>query len=418
MSSPSRTFISPWILWGCAGLFYAFQFALRVSPTVMSKELFEAFQVGPYELGLLGSIYYYGYAALQIPAGALVDKFGPKRNVLLALLLCVLGSLLFVATSNFTLALIGRLAIGIGSAFAFLACFKIITVWFHPSKLPLLVGSTFLIGTCGALGAGAPLAMGVNAYGWKTMMVYLVAGGAMLWVLSAIVLKDKPGTTANQKSSLLKNTLLVLKNRQSWLIGTYGALMYVPLAAFCDLWGVSFLTDVYGIDKGVASGLVPMVYLGLGLSAPFSGALSNVFQSYRKPLILGSVATSLVFLFFMMQPSYSYLMFALLLLLLGVAMMPQFLTFSLMVDVNSRELGGTAGGVNNMFSMLSGVIFQPLIGFLLSYFASTWSTQMCYRAAFISIPLATILASILPFFIKDTWAKDHEGMEETLQEAS
>jgi sugar phosphate permease len=60
-----------WLIWGCAALFYCYQFLLRVSPTVMTHELMADFHVDAYALGALTSFYYYAYAFLQLPVGTL-----------------------------------------------------------------------------------------------------------------------------------------------------------------------------------------------------------------------------------------------------------------------------------------------------------------------------------------------------------
>ena len=47
------------------------------------------------DLGLLTSFYFLGFACAQLPAGILLDRFGPRRTEAVMLMLAVAGSLVF-----------------------------------------------------------------------------------------------------------------------------------------------------------------------------------------------------------------------------------------------------------------------------------------------------------------------------------
>lgn len=69
----------PWLIWCIAALFYFYEFFLQVSPNVMVPELMSSFHVTAASLGNLAAFYFYAYAIMQIPAGVLLDFFGPRR---------------------------------------------------------------------------------------------------------------------------------------------------------------------------------------------------------------------------------------------------------------------------------------------------------------------------------------------------
>jgi MFS family permease len=158
--------IFSWVFWGCAAVFYCYQFLLRVSPTVITKELSEYLSIEACFLGVLISSYYYGYSLLQIPAGLIIDRFGPRRPLSIACVFCAVGGLIFSASETLNLMWIGRFLIGVGSAFAFLSCVKLSSLWFPVEKLAILVSLTMVLGTIGGVGGGWPLAKAVEAYGW------------------------------------------------------------------------------------------------------------------------------------------------------------------------------------------------------------------------------------------------------------
>ena len=118
-TSTESTGIMPWLVWGSAALFFLYEYLQRVAPSVMVDDLMRAFAIEGAGVGELGAFYYYAYAILQIPVGVLADRYGPRRPLVLAALLCVVGSVLFAMAHGFASAALGRLLIGTGSDFHF-----------------------------------------------------------------------------------------------------------------------------------------------------------------------------------------------------------------------------------------------------------------------------------------------------------
>ena len=70
--------IMPWIMWFLAVLFFAYQFILRLSPGLMINDIMQKFDVDASNYGYFASMYYYGYALMQIPIAILLDRYGPR----------------------------------------------------------------------------------------------------------------------------------------------------------------------------------------------------------------------------------------------------------------------------------------------------------------------------------------------------
>ena len=153
-----------WIVWACAALFFCYQFLLRVAPSVMTQELMGDFAVDACTLGILTSLYSCGYVGFQLPVGSLLDKFGPRRLVSIAALTCSIGSLLFSFADTVIVGAASRFLIGAGSAFGFLSCMKLGTLWFPPQRISLVVGLTLLLGTSGGVAGGLPPAFPRGAF--------------------------------------------------------------------------------------------------------------------------------------------------------------------------------------------------------------------------------------------------------------
>ena len=101
----------------------------------MTNELMRDFVGGAAFVGNLSAFYYYAYTGCQLPVGVTLDRFGPRRVLTTAAVVCTIGALLFAFATSTVPAYVGRTLIGAGSAFAWIGSMKLATVWFPPQPL-------------------------------------------------------------------------------------------------------------------------------------------------------------------------------------------------------------------------------------------------------------------------------------------
>ena len=177
-----------WILWGCATLFYLYQFILRVSTGVIAKDIITDLQLTEAAFGVIVGGYYCSYSLMQIPLGLLNDRYDIRRLLLGAVGVCILGALILAFADSLLEAFMGRIIIGFGSSAAFLTCIKIITLWFPPSYLPIMTGITVTVGTIGASIGGKPLALLIGQLGWRYSLLSIAIFGSFLFLFILILL--------------------------------------------------------------------------------------------------------------------------------------------------------------------------------------------------------------------------------------
>lgn len=360
------------LIWSCAALFYFFQFILRVSPNACTDNLMSDYGFDAATLGSIMSFYYIGYVVMQLPAGIILDRVGVRMPVLLSILMCSLGVLLFAVASSPLVLTIARFLMGFGSAFAFLTNVKVASLWFEPKHMPLFVGLTLAAGTLGAKVAGSPLVYLLSVLGWKSALQLLAFSGGLLALGSWFVIKDVKSESF-QETDGLKETVghvahsfsEILKEPMSWVMGLYGLCMYIPLSGFCDLWGAAYIEDTFKVSRAVAADISWLVYLGVGISAPLWSFVQAKFDSYRKSLFLGAALSIITFSLVLYSSSLSLTMVSILLFVCGLGLGAQFLAFSAVSALNCDSRTATSSGVHNMMCMLSGVISQPLIGYFM-----------------------------------------------------
>lgn len=404
-----------WVMWFCTASYYCYQFMLRVSPGIMSHELMSTFSIQACSLGILSSFYYSAYAAMQIPLGMLMDYFGPRRIIASSCMLAATGTLVFSLAENLHIAAFGRLLVGAGAASGFIGTLKIATLWFPLHRVSHMIGLTMLLGTLGATFGGAPLGFMIDQLGWRYTLIATSIIGFSLALTIYLIVRDHPQEDhTSQVISPLKNFLdgfyLVITTKQIWLLAFYGFLMYVPLATVADLWGTHFISMNYQIDHKLAASVVSFIYMGVVVGSPLMVFFSNIVQKRRVPMFIAALNSLVIYssIFYLNQVSLELM--CVLMFLGGVTFGGQLLIFASAVEIMPPYVTGVVLGFLNMIVMLSGIIFEPLVGWLLD---KNWDGQILDKApiftpenfkfAFFPIPISLIIALIIIKFIKETY---------------
>ncbi len=181
-----------WLVWGLAALFYLIGFFHRLAPAVMTQELMRDFDISAAALGNLSGFYFYSYWVMQIPAGILADGWGPRRLLTCCALGSAAGSLLFAASSGMAAACLGRLLIGACVSVAFVVSLKLAAGWFPSRYYSMISGLGLFTGILGAVSAGVPLRLLVDAFGWRAVMVAAAALTAGVAAVTWGVVRDDP----------------------------------------------------------------------------------------------------------------------------------------------------------------------------------------------------------------------------------
>ncbi|RLF54245.1 MAG: MFS transporter, partial [Thermoplasmata archaeon] len=139
-------------------LCYVLVFFHRLCPAVIALDIQASFGIGGTLLGLLGSAYFYSYAAMQLPTGLMADSWGPRKTVSVFFLLAGIGSILMGVATNLPLAIAGRILVGVGVSTVFVCNFKLLSEWFTVRQFVIMGGVFMMMGGVGALISSAPLA--------------------------------------------------------------------------------------------------------------------------------------------------------------------------------------------------------------------------------------------------------------------
>jgi MFS family permease len=414
------TKILPWLMCGLGALFYCYEYLLRMSPSVMTGDLMSTFNIDAGVLGNLIAYYYYIYTPMQLPVGVLMDRFGPRRLLVFACLLCVIGSFWFASATHASALGGSRLLTGLGSAFAFVGVMKLASTWLPENRFALAAGLTTTLGTIGGMVGDDLIAKLTVFHGWRHSILDFAYIGLVLALVIFLLMRDRPKHPLPQVMPMMSRMTfkklwpelkVLIKNPLIWVIGFVGFLTYLPASAFAELWGVPFLKTAYGLNREAAAHAVSFVFFGLAVGNPLIGWISDTIRQRRLPLLIGAAVAAVLGFILIYVPNLSKTELYTVLFFFGVFSSVETLVFAIGREISPVDVSGTAIAFTNMLVMVGGVIFQPLIGILLD---SRWNgvklhnvpvySLSNYHFALFAIPTGFVVAIVLMFFMPETHA--------------
>ena len=164
------------------------------------------------DLGLLTSVYFLLFAAVQLPCGVLLDRYGPRLIDSALLLVAAAGSLLFALADGVATLLVGRALIGLGVAVGLMAGLKAIVLWFPSERVALANGWYIMLGALGALSATGPAETVIQALGWRGLFTALAVASAAVALTILLVVPDRkaPAQAANLLMSYVPQEKLLI----------------------------------------------------------------------------------------------------------------------------------------------------------------------------------------------------------------
>lgn len=359
-------------MWLVAVTFFAFQFVLRLYPGLVMTEIMTKFQINATAFGVLSAAYYFGYAGMQIPIGILLDRFGARTVITFCAGACTLGSVTFVFSDSWTLTLIGRFLIGAGSAAGLLGTVKTIRAAFPEKHFTAMMGLTFTAGLSGALYGGKPVSLLIQQLGWIPVSKILAALslvitiGLFFFFPREEVSENPSSEPTPPQANLIQDLKAIFGNRKIIWIAVAGALMVGPFESFADVWGVSYLVNVYGFTKPDASLVTSGIYMGMLIGGPILPYMADKLRAHYWVNAISAILMAIVFGFVIFsEATLSRSSLLGLMIFVGILCAYQAVVFAMACKLAPTRLAGLVTSVTNCINMCAGCLFHFAIGYLM-----------------------------------------------------
>lgn len=405
-----------WTIATIAGLFYCYQFVIRVFPNVLNDDLMKTFSIDAAALGVVIGFYSWAYSGMQLPLGLAIDRMGPRILLSLSGFICGFACLIFASTTSLTLASIARFLMGMGSACGFMSAIKLGTFWFAPKDLGKVIALTMIFGTIGASLGGSPLSYLVDSIGYQGTLTFLGLVGFGIGTLVFLLVRNspaeiggKPKIEVYKNDHPLKDIKRVVLTPQAWIIAFYSMLMYAPITIMGDAWGVPFFIRSCEVNEKVAATFITTMFVGAAMGSPFFTMLSDFLKNRRIPMCVGSVAACLIYLVVFFVSGLPLVMMYGLMFFAGFFYTSKVLSFASICEIMPAHMSGVSIAFVNMVVMSTGILFHPLIGYLLEYKGGNlfiegtpYYSAGDYAFALTVIPVCLLLSVFLSWLIRET----------------
>jgi MFS family permease len=390
------------------------------------------FSIDAATLGNLSAFYFYSYVAMQIPTGLLADSWGPRRLLTAGTFVACAGSLMFALSDSMAWAMAGRLLVGGSVAVAWVVLLKLSDHWMPARLYAMVSGLALLCGILGAVAAGTPLRLLVDAFGWRPVMFW--SGMLVLFLTAAIWLfvRDDPsergylsysaaGGAGKRKKigSPLAGLGRVFKYWNTWMLVLAPGGIVGPVLAFTGLWGVPFLQVRYGLPPSQGAAVCSLMMVAWAAGGPVLGGLSDRIGR-RKPLYLAGNITAVLgwaLVIFVKMPLPLFLVAA---AVTGFSCGGMIIGFAFGKESVPGGLSGTVSGVVNTGVMTGPMVLQPLIGWVLDL---SWDGRMAggvrvydagdFQAGFSVMLVWTVLSCLLLAMTRETHCRPLAAPEES-----
>src|SRR3954464_10129700 len=276
-------------VWLVGLLAYAVAVFHRASLGVAALDAQERFSAGASVISLFLVLQLAVYAAMQVPAGRAVDRFGSGAPIAAGALTMAAGQLVLAVATDVPTAVAARVLIGAGDAMTFISVLRLIGLWSPGRAVPLITQLTGQLGQVGQIAAAYPLMALLHATSWRSTFLGAAAVGVLAAVAAIAAIRNAPpGTERRGTASMaqVRRNLVDTWREPGTRLGLYTHLVtQFSGTVFALLWGYPFLVVGEGLAPGTAAALLTLlVVVGMGVG-PLLGRLCGHWPMRRSDLV-------------------------------------------------------------------------------------------------------------------------------------
>jgi len=364
-----------WVIWLVGLSVYVLAVFYRTSLGVAGLLAADRFDISAAQLATFTVVQLAVYAAMQIPVGVLIDRFGSKRLMLTGLVLMTTAQFWFAFAGSFEVGIAARIMLGAGDAMIFTSLLRVVAVWFRVKQAPFVTQLTGMVGQLGAIVAATPLAAALAAWGWTRSFATAAGIGVVLAGFLLLLVKDSPyrGQAVERiKMRALTRTLGEVWGNPGTQLGLWVHFTsQFGATVFTMLWGFPFLVLGEGLEPQLASWLLVVMTLTAMAAGPLVAAFTARVPYRRSQLVLGIVlAMMTVWAVVLSWPGRAPLWLLVLLVIVTAMGGPgSMVSFDLARTFHPSSRLGRATGVVNIGGFTASLVTIALIGVVLDQLA-------------------------------------------------
>ena len=403
------------LIFAAISIAYLISYFHRSATAVVGPELINELSLEPAALGLLGSMYFWAYAAAQLPAGILADTWGPRKTMSIFALIAAVGGVIFGLCSDVSLLTVGRFLVGLGVGFIYVPALRILTEWYRPDEMATTNGLLLSVGNTGAMISAAPLVLLMTYFGWRHVFIIVAAVTVVCALFTWVAVRNKPTELGFPSARELQGLeplppappvklgaalSSVFSKKKFYLLCLLMFCYYGTLMSVGSLWAGPYLQHVYELSKQVTGNIIMMFPLGMVFGCPLAGFISDkIVKSRKKVLLGGAILHALAYIPLIWMPGeLSQMQLYMLFLWYGLTGGAFVTCYACAKETTQPQFAGTAMGALNVFVFAGGACYQQVQGLVLGSYEvvregvfSIAAYQSAMQVAFFGLIVGIIL---------------------------
>jgi MFS family permease len=230
---------------------------LRAVTATLAPALGAEMQLQASDLGLLAGGYFVGFAATQLPMGALLDRHGPRRVILAFLAVAVAGCAGFALATGFSGLLLARVVIGMGVSACLMAPLTGYRRWLVPAMQLRANAWMLMIGSFGMVAATLPVQWLLPQIGWRGVFwVLAVLLAVAMVVLAGVVPSWQAAARPLAGGDTAVGYAQIVRHPYFLMMAPVGGINHGGMVAMQTLWAGPWMTRLGGASaEAAAAGL-------------------------------------------------------------------------------------------------------------------------------------------------------------------
>lgn len=387
---------------------------------LLKPRLSEVFGWDNTTFGTINGIFQFFYAAGLLAFGWIVDRVGTKIGYAISITvwsIFAMGHALAKTTFGFTVA---RSGLGLGESGNFPAAIKSVAEWFPKRERALATGLFNCGANIGAVVAPIMVPLILAAYDWQ--LAFIITGAlGFIWLIFWLTIYEIPARKArltkaefayihsDEDEAAETNTEKVpwkklLKYPQTWTF-VVGKFLTDPIWWFFLFWLPGYFSDTFKLDLTKPGWPLVIVYSCTTIGSIGGGYLSGYFIK-RGMAVYKARKTAMLIFAFCVIPIVTASLFqnmwmivALISLAAAAHQAWSANIFTTASDMFPKRALSSVTGIGGMAGSIGGIIFQPLVGWILDYFTRQGNKTLGYNFIFLIGGFAYITAWLIMHFL-------------------
>tara|TARA_Y100000768_G_scaffold16834_1_gene11720 strand:- start:421 stop:1626 length:1206 start_codon:yes stop_codon:yes gene_type:complete len=221
---------------------------LRSITATLTPVLSSEFNLSAGNLGLLAGGYFLGFSIMQIPAGILLDRFGPKKVIGYFLIIALIGTISFALAKSFTGLLISRVFIGVGVAACLMGPLTGYRVWFEKKYQQRSNSWMLMVANIGFVTSTLPVQILIPLIGWRSIFIIIAALILISIVLISLFIPSWKTQINKVENTNIKSLSQIWRNKFFISLIPLAFFNYGGVQAIQTLWAGPWMLNVSGYN--------------------------------------------------------------------------------------------------------------------------------------------------------------------------